>query len=183
MNQVEPGRVQHRLATDGKIPQEPDVVFCQNLLCKAKRLLCEPLKWRRTLWVNGEPGCMIVVATNGNCSIMLHPLDDFMGSWTIVHQIAHAPKLVEISLRKCFQRRQIGVNVGNDDNLHKASSVWRTRSPNGRTGGALPEHPNHTMAWLPSLRRSYHNDMKGTSHSRWMLWWGGFLGGWSWWRP
>jgi hypothetical protein len=95
---------------------------------------------------------MIVVATNGNCSIMLHPLDDFMGSWTIVHQIAHAPKLVEISLRKCFQRRQIGVNVGNDDNLHKASSVWRTRSLMvGQAGRYLSiQTPHDGMVTVPA---------------------------------
>jgi hypothetical protein len=34
--------------------------------------------------------------------------------------------LVEIALRQCLQRRQVGMNIGDDDDLHRTPSLWRT---------------------------------------------------------
>jgi hypothetical protein len=67
---------------------------------------------------------MVMVSSNRNCGPICDPLDDLMGLWPIVHEIANAPQLVVVVLGKRFQRSQVGVNIGNDDYLHKHLSIW-----------------------------------------------------------
>jgi hypothetical protein len=88
MNQVEAGRVHRSFCMERTISQERDVIHGANLLRKAERLGCESLEWQRALRVSGESGSVVVVAAHGYCSVPLHPLDGFVGSWPIVHQIA-----------------------------------------------------------------------------------------------
>jgi hypothetical protein len=36
--------------------------------------------------------------------------------------------LVEIALRQCLQRRQVGMDIGDDDDFHRTPSLWRTHA-------------------------------------------------------
>ena len=148
---------------NGKISQELQVFFRANLLGITERLGCQSLEGQGALGINGEPGRMVMIAANCNCSVALHPLDGFMWSWPIVHQIANAPKLVEIALRKGFQRRQIGMNIGNDDDLHRTPSLWRTLAATSErvriqifaeafeTGRRLPDETSSGVIIRPSI--------------------------------
>jgi hypothetical protein len=69
---------------------------------------------------------MVMIATDGNRSMVSHPFDDLIGFWPIVHQIADTPELVEVPLRQCFESGKVGVYVRNDDNFHKSPGLWRT---------------------------------------------------------
>jgi hypothetical protein len=126
VDQIEPSRIHSDFPMNREISEICEVLFRAHVLRIAQRLRCQLLEWWRTLRIHGESGCVIMVAADSNGGILFNPLNDLVGTWSIVHQVAYRPELIEIPLRKSFQSGQIGMNVGYDDDSHKAPSFWCT---------------------------------------------------------
>jgi hypothetical protein len=125
VNKIETGCIHLEFVVTGELSEERDVVFRADFLGETERLSRKSLEGRGALGIYGESDCIVMITAYGDRRDSFHPLDDLMRSWPIVHQIANAPELVKFPLGQGFERSQIRVDVGNDDDFHKVLSIWR----------------------------------------------------------
>ena len=107
----------------GEPSEEPDVVFRADVLGETERLSRKSLEGRGALGIYRKSDCIVMITAHGDGRDSFHPLDDLMRFWPVVHQIADTPELVKFPLGQGFERCQIRVNIGNDDNFHKLLST------------------------------------------------------------
>jgi hypothetical protein len=123
VNQIETGCIHLELVVAGERSEERDVVFRAYFLGETERLSRKSFEGRGALGIYRKSDCIVMITAHGDCRDSFHPLDGFMWSWPIVHQIADTPELVKFPLGQGFERCQIRVNIGNDDNFHKLLSI------------------------------------------------------------
>lgn len=111
MNQIELRRVDENLPVERQFSQELQVPFRADFEGIGERLGSESLVRLRALRIHRKPGRMVVVAADRNSGMARHPMDHLVRPRSVIHQVAYAPELVKVPLRKSLQSGQICMNI------------------------------------------------------------------------